>query len=149
MIMKEFGYLPLMMQIYQNLREPLLLLKRAPTQTGEPTKVQAKYGRPLVINEVLPADTYRVSQLHPRADGRCYATTAHVSQLKLWTSSCVDDPESSDEEDDGPPGHDGQTNDDGLQDIVEDESDAESEGAVAAVSTRPKRQMKKPMRYND
>jgi len=50
---------------------------------GQPTKLQAKYReKPLQVMEVLPSDTYRVAELG--SDGHeTYATTAHVSQLKI------------------------------------------------------------------
>ncbi|UYV82245.1 hypothetical protein LAZ67_21001452 [Cordylochernes scorpioides] len=68
--------------------------------TGEPTKAQPKYRGPLIITEVLPSDTYRVTQLSERTGGRFYTTTAHISQLKSWHSEEDDSAteESPDEE---------------------------------------------------
>ncbi|GBM21900.1 hypothetical protein AVEN_11301-1 [Araneus ventricosus] len=37
----------------------------------------------MVVTEILPSDKYRTSQLEP-SNGRPYATTAHISQLKDW-----------------------------------------------------------------
>ncbi|GBN42354.1 hypothetical protein AVEN_32016-1 [Araneus ventricosus] len=37
----------------------------------------------MVVTEMLPSDTYRISQLES-SNGRLYATTAHVSQLQAW-----------------------------------------------------------------
>lgn len=62
----------------------VVFMQRAPVHTGKPTKSQPKYRGPLVIMEVLPSDTYRVSQLEQGEKGYYYATTAHASQLKGW-----------------------------------------------------------------
>ncbi|KAJ8915909.1 hypothetical protein NQ315_015524 [Exocentrus adspersus] len=62
----------------------IVYLKTVPTQTGESTKLQNKYRGPLVITKVLPNDTYGVTDLRNDKQGRRYASTAHVSQLKLW-----------------------------------------------------------------
>lgn len=73
----------------------IVVVRRPPKPTGEPTKTQAKYRGPLIITEVLPNDTYKVTQLEEKQKGRFYATTAHVSQLKPWRSY---DDDNSDEE---------------------------------------------------
>ncbi|GBO32727.1 hypothetical protein AVEN_52369-1 [Araneus ventricosus] len=44
----------------------------------------------MVVTEILPSDTYRISQLEP-SNCRLYATTAQVSQLKAWRSWNEDD----------------------------------------------------------
>lgn len=62
----------------------IVVVRRLPKPTGEPTKTQAKYRGPLIVTEVLPNDTYRVTQLEEKERGRFYTTTAHVSQLKPW-----------------------------------------------------------------
>lgn len=69
----------------------IVVMRRAPAHTGEPTKLQPKFRGPLVVTTVLPADTYRVSQLHQESGGRFYSTTAHVSQLKPWNCKTQDD----------------------------------------------------------
>ncbi|GBN76186.1 hypothetical protein AVEN_163839-1 [Araneus ventricosus] len=51
--------------------------------------------------EILSSDTYRISQLEP-SNGRLYATTAHVIQLKAWRSWDEDDDDSSENSDDEP-----------------------------------------------
>ncbi|GBM19889.1 hypothetical protein AVEN_2840-1 [Araneus ventricosus] len=48
----------------------------------------------MVVTEVRPSDTYRISQLEPRK-GRPYVTIVHVSQLKAWRSWNEDDDDSS------------------------------------------------------
>ncbi|GBL98569.1 hypothetical protein AVEN_19641-1 [Araneus ventricosus] len=48
----------------------------------------------MVVTEVRPSDTYRISKLEPR-NGRPYATIVHVSQLKAWRSWNEDDDDSS------------------------------------------------------
>src|SRR5207249_3807977 len=61
----------------------IVVMRRAPAMTGQPTKTQPKYRGPLTVTEVLPSDTYRVADLL-RREGQLYASTAHVSQLKIW-----------------------------------------------------------------
>ncbi|GBM47283.1 hypothetical protein AVEN_83607-1 [Araneus ventricosus] len=55
----------------------------------------------MVVTEIPPSDTYRISQLEP-SNGRPYATIAHVSQLKAWRSWNEDDDDSSTNSDNGP-----------------------------------------------
>ncbi|GBM23648.1 hypothetical protein AVEN_117397-1 [Araneus ventricosus] len=55
----------------------------------------------MVVTGILPSDTYRISQLEP-SNGRLYATTAHVRQLKAWKSWKEDDDDSSENSDDEP-----------------------------------------------
>ncbi|UYV73134.1 hypothetical protein LAZ67_10001919 [Cordylochernes scorpioides] len=78
----------------------IVVMRHVPKMTGEPTKAQPKYRGPLIITEVLPSDTYRVTQLSERTGGRFYTTTAHISQLKSWHSEEDDSAteESPDEE---------------------------------------------------
>ncbi|UYV70994.1 hypothetical protein LAZ67_8001358, partial [Cordylochernes scorpioides] len=78
----------------------IVVKRHVPKMTGEPTKAQPKYRGPLIITEVLPSDTYRVTQLSERTGGRFYTTTAHISQLKSWHSEKDDSAteESPDEE---------------------------------------------------
>ncbi|UYV82246.1 hypothetical protein LAZ67_21001454 [Cordylochernes scorpioides] len=78
----------------------IVVMRHVPKMTGEPTKAQPKYRGPLIITEVLPSDTYRVTQLSERTGGRFYTTTAHISQLKYWHSEEDDSAteESPDEE---------------------------------------------------
>ncbi|UYV67921.1 hypothetical protein LAZ67_5002505 [Cordylochernes scorpioides] len=78
----------------------IVVMRHVPKMTGEPTKAQPKYRRPLIITEVLPSDTYRVTQLSERTGGRFYTTTAHISQLKSLHSEEDDSTteESPDEE---------------------------------------------------
>ncbi|KAL4103812.1 hypothetical protein QTP88_019147 [Uroleucon formosanum] len=61
----------------------VVVMTRVPVSTGESTKLQERYRGPLVVTEVLPNDTYQVAQLAENSR-QCFATTAHVSQLKLW-----------------------------------------------------------------
>ncbi|UYV81732.1 hypothetical protein LAZ67_20002148, partial [Cordylochernes scorpioides] len=78
----------------------IVVMRHVPKMTGEPTKAQPKYRGPLIITEVLPSDTYRVTQLSERTSGRFCTTTAHISQLKSWHSEEDDSAteESPDEE---------------------------------------------------
>ncbi|GBM64359.1 Transposon Ty3-G Gag-Pol polyprotein [Araneus ventricosus] len=68
----------------------IVVVRRNLKATGEPTKTQPRYRGPMVVTEILPSDTYRISQLEP-SNGRLYATTAQVSQLKAWRSWNEDD----------------------------------------------------------
>lgn len=61
----------------------VVVMTRVPVSTGESTKLQERYRGPLVVTEVLPNDTYQVAQLAENSR-QCFATTAHVSQLKSW-----------------------------------------------------------------
>ncbi|GBM84576.1 hypothetical protein AVEN_33849-1 [Araneus ventricosus] len=70
----------------------------------------------MVVTEILPSDTHRISQLETR-NGRPYATTAHVSQLKAWKFL--------------------NENDDNSNTNSDDESEIQ----------RPKRNVCKPLRY--
>lgn len=58
----------------------VVVMRRAPTSTGESTKLQDRYKGPLVITEILSGDAYRVASLNARGR-KAYSTTAHVSQL--------------------------------------------------------------------
>ncbi|GBO44410.1 hypothetical protein AVEN_149023-1 [Araneus ventricosus] len=55
----------------------------------------------MVVTEILPSGTYRISQLVPR-NSRLYATSAHISQLEAWRSWNEDDDDSSENSDDEP-----------------------------------------------
>ncbi|GBM45364.1 hypothetical protein AVEN_270678-1 [Araneus ventricosus] len=68
--------------------------RRKPNTTSESTKTQPRYRGPMVVTEIRPSDTYRISQLEP-SNGRPYATIVHVSQLKAWRSWNEDDDDSS------------------------------------------------------
>ncbi|GBM70200.1 hypothetical protein AVEN_20504-1 [Araneus ventricosus] len=70
----------------------IVVVRRNPKARGESTKTHPRYRRPLVVTEILFSDTYRISQLEP-SNGRLYATTTHVSQLKAWRSWNEDDDE--------------------------------------------------------
>lgn len=60
-------------------------MKAAIRNPGQPTKTEPKYRGPLTISHVLPSDTYRVMSLNDADGSHKYVTTAHISQLKLWT----------------------------------------------------------------
>ncbi|GBM05124.1 hypothetical protein AVEN_197692-1 [Araneus ventricosus] len=77
----------------------ILVVRKNPKATGESTKTKPRYRGPMVVTEILPSDTYRISQLEP-SNGRLYATTAHVRQLKAWRSWNEDDDDSSENSDD-------------------------------------------------
>ncbi|GBM28688.1 hypothetical protein AVEN_238770-1, partial [Araneus ventricosus] len=51
-------------------------VRRNPKETDESTKTQPRYRGPVVATEILPSDTYKISQLEP-SNGRPYATIAH------------------------------------------------------------------------
>ncbi|GJQ86706.1 hypothetical protein Trydic_g296 [Trypoxylus dichotomus] len=60
----------------------IVYVKTIPISTGESTKLQSRYKRPLMVVEVLPGDTYRISGIAETS--KRHQTTAHESQLKLW-----------------------------------------------------------------
>jgi len=72
----------------------IVYIKRPPEATGESTKLQPKYRGPLIVTQGLPNDVYSVSALRAE-EGRQYATTVHVSQMKSYHL-----PDSDSEEDD-------------------------------------------------
>ena len=74
----------------------IVYLRTVPTATGESTKLQLKWRGPLVVYKLLPSDTYGVTDLQMDACGRRYASTAHVSQLKLWQPAQEDKDEEVD-----------------------------------------------------
>ncbi|GBL87280.1 hypothetical protein AVEN_270543-1 [Araneus ventricosus] len=76
------------------LKRDIVAVRRKPNTTGESTKTQPRYRGPMVVTEVRPSDTYRISQLEPRK-GCPYVTIVHVSQLKAWRSWNEDDDDSS------------------------------------------------------
>ncbi|GBN01145.1 hypothetical protein AVEN_204856-1, partial [Araneus ventricosus] len=55
----------------------------------------------MVVTEILPIDTYRISELEP-SNGRPYSTISHVSQLKAQKCWNEDDDDSSENSDDEP-----------------------------------------------
>ncbi|GBM42487.1 hypothetical protein AVEN_80005-1 [Araneus ventricosus] len=72
----------------------IVAVRRNSNPTGESTDTQPRYRGPMIVTEILPSDTYRISQLEPN-NGRLHSTTAHVSQLKAWKCWNEDDNESS------------------------------------------------------
>lgn len=75
----------------------IVYMKANRASTGESTKLQRRFKGPLVITQVLPSDTYRVTNLEDKQDQM--RTTAHVSQLKLWKNYDCDEDVCYDEED--------------------------------------------------
>ncbi|GBN97136.1 hypothetical protein AVEN_132053-1 [Araneus ventricosus] len=55
----------------------------------------------MVVTEILPSDTYRISQLEP-SNSLHYSTKDRVSQLKAWRNWNEDDDDSSTNSDDEP-----------------------------------------------
>lgn len=58
---------------------------------GESSKFQSRFRGALSVTEILPADTYRVSELRNDRGGKRYYTTAHASQLKIWRPTTEDE----------------------------------------------------------
>src|SRR5690606_14866387 len=65
-------------------------------QTGEPTKLQAKFKGPFVISKILPSDTYGITDL--RNQNEPYLSTRHASQIKLFKIVSDDDLETDNDE---------------------------------------------------
>ena len=68
-------------------------MKTNPVATGESTKLQRRFKGPMVISEILPSDTYRITSLDESRRAKA-TTTAHVSQLKVWRGQPSSDEES-------------------------------------------------------
>lgn len=77
--------------------------------SGESTKLQPKFRGPMVVTTSKPGDTYLVTALS-KESGRTYATTAHISQLKIYNprrsdltsdESEVEDKEQSEQDESG------------------------------------------------
>ncbi|GBM34865.1 hypothetical protein AVEN_146613-1 [Araneus ventricosus] len=79
----------------------IVAVRRKPNTAGESTKTQPRYRGPMVVTEIIPSDTYRISQLEP-SNGRLYSTIARVSQLKAWKSRNEDVDDSSENSGDEP-----------------------------------------------
>ncbi|XP_065298921.1 uncharacterized protein [Dermacentor albipictus] len=79
----------------------IVVMRCVPEHTGAPTKTQ-KFRGPLIVIEILPADTYRVIEMNGKK--RVYSTTTNISQLKRWGGRCQELPDksSTDEEDSVP-----------------------------------------------
>ncbi|GIX92135.1 transposon Tf2-6 polyprotein [Caerostris darwini] len=71
----------------------VMVMRKTPIPTGEPTKTQPNYRGPLIITDVLSGDTYRVTQLGEKSKEHSYSTTARVSQLKAWPNQTDSDRE--------------------------------------------------------
>lgn len=65
--------------------------------TGDSVKLQRKYRGPMMVYRILPGETYGIVNMQDDATGKRYRTTAHLSQLKLWTPAI-----NGEEEDTGP-----------------------------------------------
>ena len=111
----------------------VVYMRRAPKQTGESTKLQAKYRGPLVVTDVLPADTYRVCQLE-RSDGRTLMTTAHVSALKSFGAAENEDDE---EENDAEAEDEDIGNENEAMEVVENYEDDGSEENQPEADEKP------------
>lgn len=59
----------------------VVFIRKPPEHTGDSTKLQSKYRGPLVIMEVLSNYIYKVAAVRTN-EGRLYAKTIHVGQLK-------------------------------------------------------------------
>ncbi|KAL7304382.1 hypothetical protein TKK_0003181 [Trichogramma kaykai] len=79
----------------------LVFFKVNPTATGDSTKLQYKNRGALVVTEVLPHDTYGITEINDQKRNR-YCSTAHASQLKLWKPPSDSYDEGNLEDDEGP-----------------------------------------------
>lgn len=61
-----------------------------PVATGDSTKLQPRYRGPYVVTEKIPGDTYRIESIKKQRKTN-HPLTAHVSQLKIWRGSVIDD----------------------------------------------------------
>lgn len=100
----------------------IVAVRSSKVASGESTKSQATYKGPLVITQILPSDKYRVQSLAAKGDSK-RATTAHVSQIKIWSAfnSVSDDESSSDESEPNVSEQSMNVNDNVLENTVSDE----------------------------
>ncbi|GBN56635.1 hypothetical protein AVEN_204510-1 [Araneus ventricosus] len=82
-------------------KREIVAIRRNSNTTGESTKTQPRYRGPMVVTEIFPSDTCRISQLES-SNSRLYAETAHVIQLKAWRSWNEDDDDCSKNSNDEP-----------------------------------------------
>ncbi|XP_051173489.1 uncharacterized protein LOC127289546 [Leptopilina boulardi] len=135
----------------------IVFMKDAPQITHESTKLQRKYRGPLVINKLYPGDTYGVTSLQLDSRGHRYASTAHASQLKGWTSKTSneisDDEENEEEQEENLSQHSEnspeENNSDKLNESVDSENCNEVNESESEMVTRPRRTVRRPKRYND
>ena len=134
----------------------IVYMKCNPIATGESTKLQARNKGLFVVTEMLPSDTYRIQGLNAKGRFRV-ATTAHVSQLRIWRGACDesdklgDDCISSDENIESDV-DETQSIDEGSSAEVENTTQALSHDDVAINNTTERRivrNRKKPSRFND
>lgn len=74
----------------------IIVTKASKVATGESKKLQYRNKGPFVITKVLPLDTYAIQSFTAKGKAK-RATTAHVSQIKIWRGF---ESESDDESDD-------------------------------------------------
>ena len=60
----------------------VVVVRRAPKQTGDSKKTQLRYKGPFVVTKVVGGNTYRIESLCDRA----FISTAHADQLKSYFS---------------------------------------------------------------
>nr|CAD7570386.1 unnamed protein product [Timema californicum] len=131
----------------------VVMMRRAPVYTGEPTKGQSKYRGSLVALKVFPdGNTYRVSQLTGDVKQKHYATTAHVSQLKSWGNKDKNDygePVSDESEVDRAIGSELKTTKPDSSPVTSSDSSDVDETGRDNPRTRPIRERRLPKYLND
>lgn len=120
-------------------------MQRAPTATGNSTKLKNKYKGPLVIYRILPNDTYGVTNLNNDPNNQRYATTAHVTQLKLWKPH-RDDEEDTDESEEE---YDNNIEQNNEHNATTQDIPVSTEPVENIKTGRPARHHRVPKRFND
>lgn len=67
---------------------------------GESSKTKLRYKGPFIVVEVLTANTYRIAKLNDSRRGNQHLTTAHVSQMKIYSNAGEESDNSDDDGDD-------------------------------------------------
>lgn len=131
----------------------IVVMKRATVSTGESTKLQERYRRPLIVTEVLPGDVYRVAQLKAGRKSR-FATTAHISQLKSWRIERGQEEEPDEEEEEDQEEEPDEEEEGDQEEGQDDEEKGKDVGQGADksqpyVAERSKREKRVPVRFED
>lgn len=141
----------------------IVMVKRSPEATGQPTKTQSKYKGPYVIISDLGCNIYKVKTLDETV--RQYTMNVHISHLKIYKNAIEEDV-SAEEEDEDQEGKE-ENEEEYKSDQTEEYSDQEEkrEESDFCVETdeeedpyeheemekekRPRRSRKIPARYQD
>lgn len=138
----------------------IVVVKPNPVSTGESTKFQAKYKGPFVVTPILSGDTYRIRRLEDLDKNSSKAsTTAHVSQIEGYRNPNESENQSDGNEEESLTTDERPANEIQRAAALSEEKPAEVEREVCESvpiptseieeSTRPKRTIRAPKRFDD